>query len=80
MPALDSPDSNPSPSSRGKKESRVRKIPDSLLHYKLRSWSGVRDCELISRRERDVIQTLFSIYFFSVCSKPKKDGDISWIS
>ena len=32
-------------------------------------------CELISRRERDVIQTLFSIHFFSVRSKPKKDGD-----
>ena len=35
-------------------------------------WSGARDC--------DIIQTLFSIYFFSVCSKPKKDGDFSWIS
>ena len=27
-------------------------------------WSGVRDCELISRRERDVIQALFFHIFF----------------
>ena len=30
-----------------------------------------------ARRERDIIQTLFSIHFLSVWSKPKEDGDFS---
>ena len=46
-----------------------------VVQFCLRSWNGV-----LSRRESDVIQTLYSIYFFSVCSKPKKDCDFSWMS